>query len=275
MSSKSVRTLRPILPVAGLLILLAAPVDAAPVNWHTDYRKAAAESSRSGKPILVEFTAPWCGYCRKMQETMADARVSQHVEKCFIPLIIDTDEDVNSRLVQSVGIEGLPTTAILTSDMKVVKKITGYKSPTEMSRQLARLCTAHAKPAPAQPAAPYITKKPAALPKHRFAFDGKCLVSMFDEYKVSSGSSEFVSRYKGVDLRFKSAELKRRFDLNPERYWPAFDGMCPVSAAEGRTKTQGNPKIAGLYEGRVWFFASDREFQVFSEDPTRFDQAAR
>jgi YHS domain-containing protein len=80
-------------------------------------------------------------------------------------------------------------------------------------------------------------------------------VSLLDDTQLARGSDEFTTVYRDVTLAFASAEHKSRFDADPERYWPAFDGYCPVSARDFRTSREGVPNLTAIYRGRIWFFA--------------------
>ena len=51
--------------IAAAPFLIAAP-DKSSVSWTDDFQAALAESKKTGKPILIDFTgSDWCGYCVK------------------------------------------------------------------------------------------------------------------------------------------------------------------------------------------------------------------
>lgn len=226
------------------------------VHWQTDLKTAAREAQRRQKPMLVEFTASWCGYCRRMkQTTFRDRDVIQHVNGCFVAVSVDVDK--NQELMKAVGVTGLPTTVIISPKFQVVKKITGYQSPTEMSRHLGGLCPRNE------------VAKTAARPEPP-AFGGRCLVSMLDDRKLRSGSPKYVTRYRGRTLQFASAENKRKFDAAPGKYWPAADGDCAVTLRENAVRIAGDAKSAVIYRGRLWFFASMEQRKQFAASPAKF-----
>ena len=59
----------------------------------TDYNDALAESARSGKPILIDFTGYGCVNCRKMEAAVwTDPRVSDKIRKNYILLSLYVDD---------------------------------------------------------------------------------------------------------------------------------------------------------------------------------------
>jgi len=113
----------------------------ASVAWKKDFRTAVLQARKERKPILIEVTASWCGYCHKMlRETFTDAQVVRDVDGCFVPLIVDAD--AQPKLVEAVGVRGLPATVIVSPDLKIVGKVSGYKTAKQMHVLLGKACPA-------------------------------------------------------------------------------------------------------------------------------------
>jgi thioredoxin 1 len=71
----------------------------------TEKQKTFSEIIKSEKPVLVDFSAEWCGPCRMMKPILEELKTSMG-EKVTI-LKVDVDE---SPLVSSVyNIQGVPT----------------------------------------------------------------------------------------------------------------------------------------------------------------------
>jgi thiol-disulfide isomerase/thioredoxin/YHS domain-containing protein len=263
-----------LLVIAGWLANGSLAAGSSKVTWQTDLKQAVHEAGRAQKPLLVEFTASWCGYCRKMkQTTFADERIARHVNGCFVPVSVDADQ--NGRLMRSVGVEALPTTVILSHDLRVVRRIAGYQTPAQLEEHLGAICVHEeaeltpvsiepvpeqsspgtqpsvTPPAAAQPA----TAQPQPLP---WAFDRVCLVSLLDDHRLRTGRSSLSVTYRGQRLCFATAEHVRRFEQNPELYWPVLDGHCVVSQIDEELDHPGRGREALVYRNRIWLFA-DRE----------------
>jgi thioredoxin-related protein/YHS domain-containing protein len=241
-------------------------VSAAEVQWKKDLRQAAALASEQNKPMLVMVSAPWCGYCQQMlKTTFRDEKVAGHLNQCFVPVYLDADE--YPELVEKLEVEGLPTTLIISPEMKVLERHAGYLSAGQLNGQIVKVCNHDAaapptKAIPAQPASARLA--PPAM------FEGTCLVSLRDDGKLVKGQREFSSQYKDAVVVFASAEHKRRFDAQPELYWPVADGQCLVSHHKDRTLREGAPLLAMIYADRVWFFADKPHQDEFVKDPKSY-----
>ena len=94
------------------------------VVWR-DLDAALAESQQAGKPVMIHFTAQWCGWCKKMKkEVYGQNDVAAVLNQDFIPAMVDTDRHPD--LKAAYGVEGLPTIWFLTSAGEGITYIPGY-----------------------------------------------------------------------------------------------------------------------------------------------------
>ena len=97
-----------------------APASA--VNWRTGFDAALAESARTGKPVLVDFTASWCPPCKVMkQEVWPDAHVARAAKDGYVPLLVDVDDPQNAAVAERYAIRGIPTVLVLDAEGKVLR----------------------------------------------------------------------------------------------------------------------------------------------------------
>jgi thiol:disulfide interchange protein len=93
------------------------------------YEDAINESERTKKPVLLFFTADWCGYCQKMKNnTMKDEKVKD-ILKNYIVFYIDVDKNID--LSKKYYIKSLPTCIITNHQEKNIKYKKGYVGSTD------------------------------------------------------------------------------------------------------------------------------------------------
>lgn len=84
------------------------------VPWQSDFAAARAASAQRNKPILLYFTATWCGPCQEMKRTTwADERVAAALAD-FIPVKIDINEQ--RQLVEEYHVKGIPRMEVVMPD---------------------------------------------------------------------------------------------------------------------------------------------------------------
>jgi thiol:disulfide interchange protein len=103
---------------------------ASAIAWQPSFEVALAQSKASGKPVMVDFGATWCGACRMMEEqTYPDAKVIAE-SKNFVMVKVDVDE--HQDIAAHYGISSLPTTAWLRADGTAIVGAIGALEPGDL-----------------------------------------------------------------------------------------------------------------------------------------------
>jgi thiol:disulfide interchange protein len=86
-------------------------------------RRVAAER---GQPCLVFFTAHWCTYCRRMEETtFNDAAVAQAASP-FVCVVVDADAE--PEVCRRLQVSGYPTVELISPAGTSLGRMTGWQS---------------------------------------------------------------------------------------------------------------------------------------------------
>lgn len=100
-------------------------------TWLSKVDAATAEARRSGRPILVDLYAAWCGWCKELDRNVYSTPRFQKFARDFVLLRVDTEDGgEGSALDARYEVQSLPTTLVLDADLVLLGKIEGY-APTE------------------------------------------------------------------------------------------------------------------------------------------------
>jgi thiol-disulfide isomerase/thioredoxin len=123
--------------LCGLAAALSPGAARAVSVWHNDTESAFAEARKSGKPVLVDLYADWCGWCKTMErEVFTQAKFQTYAER-FVLLRVDVEDGASgSDLQRRFRADSLPTLLLLDPKQSLLGKIEGY---LETDRLIARL----------------------------------------------------------------------------------------------------------------------------------------
>ncbi len=109
----------------------------------TDIEQSLQQAAANNQLVLMEFTADWCVFCKKMEKnTFTNANVAQRISRNFVAVRVDADQ--NKDLVKDLGIKGLPAILVVSPDLKVVDRISGFQTPEALIPKLDAIIAARA-----------------------------------------------------------------------------------------------------------------------------------
>ena len=116
------------------LALSAARLLASDPPWQFDYEKALAEAKAQHRPVLIDFSASWCGPCRMMETTTFSDEKVQKVMSDYTLVKIDIDR--NQMLAARYKVQAIPTCIVLNEFADTVDRHTGYADAMAFSHWL-------------------------------------------------------------------------------------------------------------------------------------------
>jgi thioredoxin:protein disulfide reductase len=119
-----------VLGLCGLIGYLQALPPGARIDWEEDYEAAQALALATGRPLLVDFGASWCGACEELdRHTFSDASVVREGQR-FVPVRIDLspgkDSPAKQELLRGYKGRGLPLVVLHDRRGKEVSRVTSF-----------------------------------------------------------------------------------------------------------------------------------------------------
>lgn len=122
----------------------SAPVPTTAVDDERLTRLAEAGVSATGRPIVLHFSADWCGPCAAVRRVIGQVLAkldagSPGGSEGRTATEIELDIDENPSLAKTLGVLSLPTTFILDGELTERFRISGVPSAADLESALAPL----------------------------------------------------------------------------------------------------------------------------------------
>jgi thioredoxin-like negative regulator of GroEL len=116
--------------LALALLVAGGPSGPPRVVWERAFTEAIEKARASGKPILVDFWAEWCHWCKRLdQTTYADRRVVK-LSKGFVSVKVNTEGGpADVEVAARYDVTTLPTILFLSSRGRPLVRINGFQGP--------------------------------------------------------------------------------------------------------------------------------------------------
>lgn len=111
----------------------------------TDYPAAVAAAKKSGKPMLVVFSASWCPPCQANKKNVYPSDAVKRYHDKFIWAYLDTDIPANAEVAGKFKVSGIPHIQFLTKDGETLDKAIGGTSPQDFAKTLKNVLKKAAK----------------------------------------------------------------------------------------------------------------------------------
>ncbi|NQV23084.1 MAG: thioredoxin family protein [Rhodopirellula sp.] len=233
-----------------------------PQQWLVDYSYARQEAKRLGLPLLIHFSATWCGPCKQMErDTLHSPALLSTLGSQVLALKIDSDEDPG--LTEAFRVKALPTDIIVAPDGKIVSRTTNYQNRDDYvanikhwSAQFSEVRAA----ALARLASPSPPQKPVASTRP---------LPPTQQAPVVAEPQKVVAEPKRTDNIPVIVQRPEPTVVSSPRL-VGLTGYSPVAIKTRRVWVKGQEDLAVTWQGVVYYLANDREYLAFKNEPHRY-----
>ncbi len=105
------------------------------IQWETNPHTASLKARAESKPVMLHFTADWCGPCQNQKRfVFTNPEVARAIHQNAVPVLVNID--TNKALAEELNVRSIPHDVFLTPDGEVIAR---RNSPTE-STNFLKMC---------------------------------------------------------------------------------------------------------------------------------------
>jgi thiol-disulfide isomerase/thioredoxin len=106
------------------------------VSWHESLESALKHARESGKPVMVDFYADWCGPCKRLGKEVLSSGEYDDMLSHFE--VVKVNVDRHRGLADKFEVQGIPDVRILSADGDQIDRIMGYGGAKAFLAELER-----------------------------------------------------------------------------------------------------------------------------------------
>lgn len=124
--------------IALFVLLAGGPVPTKQgIRWEAGFEEAVKKARASGKPILVDFWADWCGWCHRLDRTTYVDPAVVRLSESFVAVKVNTEGTPKElAIAERYDVSSLPTIAFLSPSGRQVLRVSGFQGPGQFPRTL-------------------------------------------------------------------------------------------------------------------------------------------
>ena len=120
------------------LPLLAGDFPKGSPKFEHDFKAVSAAAEKSGKPMILVFSAVWCGPCQLMKKDIYPSAAVKPFHDKFEWAYLDADEDKNAALMKKFDVSGIPHIQFLSKSGKDLGSQIGATSAEDFANTLEK-----------------------------------------------------------------------------------------------------------------------------------------
>lgn len=127
--------------IAGAIFMLLSNGSRPSLTWEPYTPSKLNQAMREGKPVMLDFTAEWCGVCKELEDgPFSDSEVIRVAER-FTRLQVDGTDRNDPKMLAAVrkyDVKGFPTIIFFDSSGNEVRsaRVTGFVNSAELIKLL-------------------------------------------------------------------------------------------------------------------------------------------
>ena len=108
-----------------------------------DFETASAIAEETGRPLLIDLYADWCGPCHTLEEEYFPHEAVQPMLSNFVLLRLNVDVEPGRSMAQDYRANAIPTVVVAEADGTEIDRIVGItRTPEAYARQLQDILSA-------------------------------------------------------------------------------------------------------------------------------------
>ena len=108
-------------------------------KFETRYSTALKKAKEENKPLLVVFSASWCGPCQANKKNVYPSDAVKPFHDKFVWVYLDTDEKRNEKPAKEFKVNGIPHIQFVDSNGKPLGQTIGGTTPDAFAKELAAI----------------------------------------------------------------------------------------------------------------------------------------
>jgi thiol:disulfide interchange protein len=112
------------------------------ISFYTDYDQGLDEAFETGKPVMLVFSASWCGACKAMIRDVFSNDEVADASGQLVNIYIDVDRG-DKELVQEYDVKYIPAVFFLDYSGETTIQVTDRRSPSDFIENIDYMVQVH------------------------------------------------------------------------------------------------------------------------------------